>query len=170
MGHVATVNKLIAAGANVDAITPRSTSALDVAARHGHTLCVRALLNAGARIGPKTLTMAAKSGDIETITTLCNAGDPEAFDDRCGQAIAEATRQNHSAAVEHLAGISTAQEVRGIGLSTACYENNRSIAAMLIPITTPKQHRVAQTIARNAGHHELADWLDAQHHLSIDGA
>jgi len=91
---VATINRLLARGANVDILSARDRrgtaslmTPLQYAAEGGHTAAIKALLAAGADVeamnesGSKVMLRAARSGSLSAMKTLWDAGaalDPAA--------------------------------------------------------------------------------------------
>jgi ankyrin repeat protein len=78
-GSAARVRALLGARACVDRSSPLGDTALTLACRHGHELCVRALLQAGAAAGEpgrdnRPLHAAARGGHAECLVALAEAG------------------------------------------------------------------------------------------------
>eukprot|EP01063_Lacrimia_lanifica_P028848 TRINITY_DN4292_c0_g1_i1.p1 TRINITY_DN4292_c0_g1~~TRINITY_DN4292_c0_g1_i1.p1 ORF type:complete len:429 (+),score=111.57 TRINITY_DN4292_c0_g1_i1:64-1350(+) len=79
-GETAVVRRLVAAGADVEAMESYGLTPLHVAAREGHENCVRALVGCGASVeardnnGWTPLHWAAREGQISTVRALVGAG------------------------------------------------------------------------------------------------
>lgn len=78
-GHLLAVQRLLAAGANVDASTTNGTTALWSAASNGHDDVVTVLIQAGAAVdavacGARGLDQAAQNGHAKVIECLLQAG------------------------------------------------------------------------------------------------
>ena len=85
-GHIDAVRALLAAGANVDALTSRGATPLWIAAACGHADVVRALLAVGAYVetpcdSKRPLHVASLQGHVVAATLLLDAGaDANALD------------------------------------------------------------------------------------------
>ncbi|KAF4960407.1 hypothetical protein FGADI_1054 [Fusarium gaditjirri] len=73
-GHKAVVEKLLAAGADVNAATKNGRTALQEASRGGHLEVVEKLLAAGADVDDGALQAAAGRGHLEVVEKLLAAG------------------------------------------------------------------------------------------------
>lgn len=109
MGHVAFVDRLLGAGAHVDATDRNGVTALISAAYHGHTEVVQQLLAHGAdanhrpQAGPTALAAALDAGSKPTLNALLAAGaDPaqaDAFGVTAYEVAARTRRQDLLAAL-----------------------------------------------------------------------
>jgi ankyrin repeat protein len=136
--------KLIAAGADVNAVSEYGESPVTLAALNGDAELITALLKAGANAkaarfnGETALMLAAGSGNAQAVRLLANAGaDVNAVESRKGQsALMWAAAEGHAEAVKVLiasgANVKAASTAGFIALSFAIAKNNApSIQALI---------------------------------------
>jgi cytochrome c2 len=112
-GDLAALEKLLAAGAPIDAPDGSGATPLYLAAAEGHTDVVTRLLAAGADAGRQVsgpfgstgtpIHVAARYGHLEVVRILLKAGvDPNLADDGVGPPLHSALRRGHAAVAELL--------------------------------------------------------------------
>lgn len=167
-GHIEVVNYLLAHGADVNKVG--YWSPIKTAASHGHGEIIRTLLKAGAKYEESDLSLAARSGSLDAVTQLIQAGADAGYQDTDGESPLHAAAKRESPEIVQLLLENGAKldmqtkRSKETALHFAAWKGRLEIAKVLVKAGADLslqnfKRRTAEQWAREYGNSEVANFL-----------